>query len=173
MMPPDRREGLAAFYATHHQRVKSIVASRARGADDDLVAEACAFAWMSLVRRDDVQLNDSGAAWVSTVAVRHAWLLLRRQLVEQLSGSWASRPGLGEVREPEAETGDPVARVIALEEHRERVRRFANAKPYERRKLLLKAAGFRYAEIADLSRCTYTAVNRHLTEGRQRIFAAA
>jgi DNA-directed RNA polymerase specialized sigma24 family protein len=49
------------------------------------------------------------------------------------------------------------------------VERFAQLTAAERRALLLKAGGYSYHEIAALTASTYTAVNRRLTEGRNRL----
>jgi DNA-directed RNA polymerase specialized sigma24 family protein len=168
-----RSDALAAFYASHHHAVMGAVRSRVHALSDAIVEDACAFAWLSLVRRDDVSLGRHGLNWLITVAVRDAWARGRRQLAERPSGALSCEPAAGECGEPPAAWGEPLERVIAIEAHDERLRRFRDAKPLERRELFLHAAGFRYAELAEATGSTYTAVNRRLTEGRRRLRAAA
>ena len=164
-----RGRELEAFYLAHHRRVANAVARCAPRPDAHLVADACAYAWLALVRRHDVSLNAAGANWVITVATRQAWRLARLSRRERPVGPFSSDPDGGEMPEPAGLSSDPLDRVIAAEEHAARLDRFARAKPRERRELLLKAAGYRYAEIAEITGSTYTAVNRRLTEGRRRI----
>lgn len=45
-------------------------------------------------------------------------------------------------------------------------RAVSSLKPVERQALALKALGYAYTEIGELTEATYTAVNRRLTEGR-------
>jgi RNA polymerase sigma factor (sigma-70 family) len=63
----------------------------------------------------------------------------------------------------------PAERYERLERARERARRLARLKPQERRALCLKAEGYSYAEICELTGWTYTKVNRCLAEGRARL----
>jgi DNA-directed RNA polymerase specialized sigma24 family protein len=166
-----RGRELEAFYAAHHRFVARVVPRHVSGWDEELIADACAYAWLMLVRRGDIGLDARGVQWVITVAVRQAWALERRNRQELPCGTLGSDADPGELGEPAGLDHDPLDRVIALEEHAARCARFAYAKPRERRELLLKAAGYRYREIAALTGSTYTAVNRRLTEGRRRALA--
>ena len=71
--------------------------------------------------------------------------------------------------EPPAEIADPAHRVVAREQHAQRVNDFARLKPREREALYLKALGHSYQEIAALTNASYTAVNRRINEGRARL----
>ena len=57
-------------------------------------------------------------------------------------------------------------RIIDRERHYTRVRLLAELKPAERQALALKALGYSYKEISELTGASYTAVNRRLGEGR-------
>ena len=54
-------------------------------------------------------------------------------------------------------------------ECRDRMRLLAELKPDERRALLLRACGYSYLEIRELTGWTHTKVNRCLAEGRARL----
>jgi DNA-directed RNA polymerase specialized sigma24 family protein len=164
-----RRESLAGFYSTHHRNVEAVVRYRARSADDAIVADACATAWLKLVRRTDIHLDHRGAAWLKLIATREPWQLMDRG-EELLAGVFLTDPDHpDEIADPVTLEGDPVANAINHETQRERVELFAGLKPRERRDLLLLAGGFKYAEVAHLTGSTYTAVNRRITEGRARL----
>jgi DNA-directed RNA polymerase specialized sigma24 family protein len=64
-----------------------------------------------------------------------------------------------------AQDGDPEAAF----ETRERLALIARLRPNQRLAVTLRAAGFGYQEIADLTGKTYTWTNRHVTEGRARL----
>jgi DNA-directed RNA polymerase specialized sigma24 family protein len=165
---PARRRALEAFYAAHHRRLTRAVFSRARGIGDDAIDDACAHAWLMLVRRADVTLDARGLHWLVTVAVYEAWRLGGAREVPV--GAFLPDPdNTHERAEPAGPWSDPLERVLALELQCERVAAFATLKPRERRELFLKAACYRYHEIMALTGTTYTAVNRYLTEGRARL----
>jgi DNA-directed RNA polymerase specialized sigma24 family protein len=164
-----RREALGAFYAEHHRELAGRVQRRARGAGAAAVADACAYAWLQLARRADVRLDRGGLAWLALVASQEAW---------RLSAPGRERPaGLflaeidheRELPEPAGPAADPLERVIEREHHHARVDRFAHLAAVERRALLLQAGGYSYHEIAAMTASSYTAVNRRLTEGRNRL----
>ena len=115
--------------------------------------------------------GDALVRWMQTVTKREA-LAVRRQR-ERLLGS-GPPPGLDEDDERDpldsiASDGpgpnDRVAR-------RERVARSGEAlhalKPQEVRALTLKAQGYSYAEIGEITGWTYTKINRCMAEGRKR-----
>jgi DNA-directed RNA polymerase specialized sigma24 family protein len=165
----ERREALAAFFDAHQRRLERAVYSQTRIADTEIVIEACALAWLRLVRRTDVTLDKRGFHWLATIAIheaRHA----RCARPEIPSGTFAADcdderersdpPGLG---------SEPIDLVIAAEVHRERIARFARLKPRERRDLLLSAGGYSYQEIATATASSYTAVDRRIKEGRAQL----
>jgi DNA-directed RNA polymerase specialized sigma24 family protein len=58
---------------------------------------------------------------------------------------------------------------VAVLEHAADLHALKTLKLPERQGLFLKALGYRYHEIAQLTGSTCTAVNRRLTEGRRRL----
>jgi len=165
-----RREALAHFYARRHRSLYRAVRRNTGGVDDDVIHEACATAWLALVRRTDVSLDGHGYTWLlvtATYEARRAYRACRDiQLVDPTAGIAAQ---IDELRDPFAHDHDPLERALDAELHTTRRERFATLKPREQRDLLLKAAGYRYREIAALTSSTHTAINRRLTKGRARL----
>jgi len=165
----DRQVALTAFYAAHHRRLPARVHAHARKAGPAGVEDACAYAWMTLVRRTDIGLDHHGYAWLVTVAVREAWRLADSSR-EQPAGPFlphVDHPD--ELPEPAGPSGDPLDHAIAAELHRARVAAFSCLEERERRELLLHAGGYSYHEVAALTDTTYTAVNHRLVNGRSRL----
>ena len=113
--------------------------------------------------------GDSLVRWMQVVTKREA-LAVRRQRERMLS---APRPGPGEEdRDPldsiASDRPDPTDRAAS----RERVARSGEAlralKPQEVRALTLKAEGYSYSEIGEITGWTYTKINRCMAEGRKR-----
>ncbi len=168
---PDRREEIAAFFATYANHVHSCVARRARTAHD-VVDDACATAWTKLLRRPDIALNARGRAWLITVAVHEAWQLQERRAQEMPVGPLDRRSISDDDAAPEpvdAVRVDVETRVVDRAQHEEDIAAFLTLKPRERQALYLQAVGYRYAEICELTGFTYTAVNRCITEGRRAL----
>jgi RNA polymerase sigma factor (sigma-70 family) len=99
--------------------------------------------------------------WLKTV-VKHEAFALRRQRERHSpvtdDGHLSDRPT------PPAITHDQAERLETLSQGAEAL---ARLKPHEIRALVLKAEGYSYREICELTGWSYTKVNRLLTEGRQ------
>ena len=99
--------------------------------------------------------------WLKTV-VKHEAFALRRQRDRHSpvtdDGHLSDRPT------PSAITHDQAERLEKLSQGAEALRRL---KPHEIRALVLKAEGYSYREICELTGWSYTKVNRLLTEGRR------
>jgi RNA polymerase sigma factor (sigma-70 family) len=99
--------------------------------------------------------------WLKTV-VKHEAFALRRQRERHSpvtdDGHLSDRPT------PPAITHDQAERLEQLSQGAEAL---ARLKPHEIRALVLKAEGYSYREICELTGWSYTKVNRLLTEGRQ------
>ena len=99
--------------------------------------------------------------WLKTV-VKHEAFALRRQRDRHSpvtdDGHLSDRPT------PSAITHDQAERLETLSQGAEALRRL---KPHEIRALVLKAEGYSYREICELTGWSYTKVNRLLTEGRR------
>jgi RNA polymerase sigma factor (sigma-70 family) len=113
--------------------------------------------------------GDSLVRWMQTVTKREA-MAVRRQRERLLS---APRPPAGEEdRDPldaiASELAEPAERAAS----RERVARSGEAlrslKPQELRALTLKAQGYTYTEIGEITGWSHTKINRCMAEGRKR-----
>jgi RNA polymerase sigma factor (sigma-70 family) len=99
------------------------------------------------------------AGWMHVVTRREA-LAVRRER-ERLLGA--------ELGELHARAPCPAERAERREDSRRRVRLLLRLKPDQRRALVLKAQGYSYREMCELTGWTYTKVNRCLAEGRARL----
>jgi RNA polymerase sigma factor (sigma-70 family) len=113
--------------------------------------------------------GDALVRWMQTVT-KHEALAVRRQR-ERLLGS-PRPPSEDDDRDPlefiASESPGPTDRLA----RRERVTRSGEAlralKPQEVRALTLKAQGYSYAEIGEITGWSYTKINRCMAEGRKR-----
>jgi RNA polymerase sigma factor (sigma-70 family) len=109
---------------------------------------------------------DQLVAWMQVVTRREA-LRVRRERARLLDRAGPGPDEPDPIAELPSAAPGPAERV----ERRERVAIGAAAlaalKPQERRALALKASGYSYAEIMELTGWTYTKVNRCMAEGRK------
>lgn len=101
--------------------------------------------------------------WLKTV-VKHEAFALRRQ--RDRHSPVTDDGELGDRGTAAAATHDQAERMERLHQGAEALRRL---KPQEMRALLLKAEGYSYAEIGEITGWSYTKVNRCLTEGRRAL----
>jgi RNA polymerase sigma factor (sigma-70 family) len=101
--------------------------------------------------------------WLKTV-VKHEAFALRRQ--RERHSPVTDDGELGERGTPPAATHDQAERYERLNQGAEALRQL---KPQEVRALVLRAEGYSYAEICEVTGWSYTKVNRCLTEGRQAL----
>jgi RNA polymerase sigma factor (sigma-70 family) len=115
--------------------------------------------------------GDALVRWMQTVTKREA-LAVRRQRERLLGSPRSSKSDEGDDRDPleliASESPGPNDRAA----RRERVVRSGEAlnalKPQEVRALTLKAQGYSYAEIGEITGWSYTKINRCIAEGRKR-----
>ena len=115
--------------------------------------------------------GDSLVRWMQTVTKREA-LAVRRQRERLLGSPRQSTNDVDADRDPldfiASESPGPNDRLA----RRERVMRSGEAlralKPQEVRALTLKAQGYSYAEIGEITGWSYTKINRCMAEGRKR-----
>ena len=103
--PADRTRQISDFYAAHAHRLRALVASKT-GAPTEAVADACQSAWLTLLRRPDINLDARGLGWLTVVAVHevhHQWRDRTRNLPMGALSLGTGDPG--ELGEPAA-TGD-------------------------------------------------------------------
>ena len=101
--------------------------------------------------------------WLKTV-VKHEAFALRRH--RERHAPVTDDGELGDRGSPAAATHDQAER---YEDLRQGAEALGQLKPQEIRALLLRAEGYSYAEICEITGWTYTKVNRCLTEGRQAL----
>jgi hypothetical protein len=53
----ERHRALAAFFSAHQRQLERAVFGQARNLDPGVIHDACAIAWLALVRRPDVTLD--------------------------------------------------------------------------------------------------------------------
>ena len=99
--------------------------------------------------------------WLRTVVKHEAWALRRQRL------RGAPVTDDGEVPEGSSEAALTHEQAERLERLRLGAEAMKQLKPQEIRALLLKAEGYSYKQIQDITGWTYTKVNRCLTEGRK------
>ncbi len=117
-----------------------------------------------LITKAPTTAEDELVPWLKTV-VKHEAFSMRRQRERA-----APVTDDGELRDPPEPAGTPHERSERYERLRQGAEALGRLKPQEVRALLLKAEGYSYREISDITGWTYTKVNRCLTEGR-RAFA--
>jgi RNA polymerase sigma factor (sigma-70 family) len=105
--------------------------------------------------------EDELVPWLKTV-VKHEAFALRRQ--RERHSPVTDDGHLGERPTPAAITTDQAERFEQLSQGAEAL---GDLKPQEIRALVLRAEGYTYREICDITGWTYTKVNRCLTEGRR------
>jgi RNA polymerase sigma factor (sigma-70 family) len=101
--------------------------------------------------------------WLKTV-VKHEAFALRRQ--RERHSPVTDDGDLGDRGTSAAATHEQAERMERLHQGAEALGRL---KPQEMRALLLKAEGYSYAEIGEITGWSYTKVNRALTEGRKAL----
>jgi RNA polymerase sigma factor (sigma-70 family) len=116
-----------------------------------------------LLTRAPSASEDELVPWLKTV-VKHEAFALRRQ--HKRDSPLTDDGHLGDRPTPPAVTHDQAERYERLRQAAEALRQL---KPQEIRALQLRAEGYSYREICQITSWTYTKVNRCLTEGRRSL----
>ncbi len=158
---PQSAPDLAGLFTTHASHLRHTV-RRVIGAPDEVVEDACQFAWSALIGLGGPRRADATLSWLVTTAVREAAKLLEREsrelpLDEQIQ-TVIEAPGSGPHE---------------LLEARERIAALAALPERQQRLVWLHAVGLTYAEMANHERCTRRAVERHLLRAKGAIRAIA
>jgi DNA-directed RNA polymerase specialized sigma24 family protein len=171
---PQRQDAIGAFFAANADRLHTAVRASAR-APEPVIEDACQTAWAILLRRPDIELTERGLAWLSTVATREAWRLTSSARETPSGSLQTTTPGddseLPEPAGPHARSAEEHA--LARIEHRERVEALKALKARERQALCLHGLGHTYAEVAELTGSTYTAVISGRPRQRRRVAGRA
>jgi RNA polymerase sigma factor (sigma-70 family) len=148
-----------ALIARHGAQI--LATARRYSASLDDAEDAYQRALEILLTKAPTTSEDELVPWLKTV-VKHEAFAIRRQRERHTPTTEDGE--LGERPTGEAATHDQAERYERLRLGAEAMRRL---KPQEIRCLLLKAEGYSYKEICQITGWTYTKVNRCLTEGRR------
>jgi RNA polymerase sigma factor (sigma-70 family) len=166
-IPSERSDESALFL--EHQRFLLRVTARRFGGSQDLAEDACAFAWLQLLRYQPDR--EAVVGWLRVVARNEGYRLLRisrREPFLEDRPHQRSDPASGEPLDWQELLPAPGDTELAVEA-RELLRCLAGLRWHQRTVLTLQLAGYSYKEIAQRLGRTYTWVNRHLTEGRAEL----
>ena len=154
-------EAALELLARHGSRILAIARRYAATPED--AEDAYQRAFEILLTKAPTTREEELVPWLKTV-VKHEAFALRRQ--RDRHSPVTDDGELGDRGTPAGATHDQAERMERLHQGAEALRRL---KPQEMRALLLKAEGYSYAEIAEMTGWSYTKVNRCLTEGRQAL----
>jgi RNA polymerase sigma factor (sigma-70 family) len=159
---PARRDvDPAALALLERHGVQILAVARRYAATPEDAEDAYQRAFEILLTKAPTTTEDELVPWLKTV-VKHEAFALRRQ--RDRHSPVTDDGELGDRPTPPAITHDQAERYERLRQGAEALRQL---KPQEIRALRLRAEGYSYREICDLTGWTYTKVNRCLTEGRQ------
>lgn len=166
-IPPGRGDEAALFL--EHQRFLLRVTARRFGGSQELAEDACAFAWLQLLRCQPDR--EAVVGWLRVVARNEGLRLLRISRREPFLEDRRCRrsdPASGEPLDWQELLPAPADTELAAEA-RTLLVALAGLRWHQRTVLTLQLAGYSYKEIAERLGKTYTWVNRHLTEGRAEL----
>jgi RNA polymerase sigma factor (sigma-70 family) len=168
MLQRDRRPQRAAvdevaleLLARHGPQI--LATARRYAATPEDAEDAYQRAFEILLTKAPTTREEELVPWLKTV-VKHEAFALRRQ--RDRHSPVTDDGELGDRGTAAAATHDQAERMERLHQGAEALRRL---KPQEMRALLLKAEGYSYAEIGEITGWSYTKVNRCLTEGRRAL----
>lgn len=168
---PPLRGDESELYRRHHRTLLRLT-RRNVAAPEELIEDACQFAWLALCRNQPERQNVVG--WLVVVARHEAFRLARDYTRTRPASCVVNVDEHGRLSEFDPDQIEaPERDVLSGIAAREAFEALAELKPAQRTTLALRAAGFSYKEIQRL--CgdrTYTWVNRHITEGRAALRAS-
>jgi RNA polymerase sigma factor (sigma-70 family) len=168
-MNPPLRGDEAELFRRHGDWLVRVTRLRLQ-CSQELAEEAAAHAWVQLCRTQP-ERTEKLPGWLRVVALEGYNLLrkaAREPLFEDACKQERGSAGGGQPV-PLEEIAEATVDVELAVEAREALRALAGLRWRRRRVLALKAAGYKYEEIADMLGVTYTNVNRHMTEGRAEL----
>jgi RNA polymerase sigma factor (sigma-70 family) len=151
----------AALALLERHGAQILATARRYAATPEDAEDAYQRAFEILLKKAPTTREDELVPWLKTV-VKHEAFALRRQ--RDRHSPVTDDGHLGDRPTPPAITHDRAEQYERLRQGAEALRQL---KPQEIRALRLKAEGYSYREIRELTGWTYTKVNRCLTEGRQ------
>lgn len=161
---PSRTEAIEALYAAKSTELHHAV-RRAVNIPEDLVEDACSYAWCQLIANERIAAETTSFGWLYVVALRQGYVL---------SGRLRREPAVGLPTELPQQTLATPDSWRAVERHLElETRRVLLAQIPERKRqlVLLHAAGFSYQEIARMTGDTLRTVERQLLRAKRALRA--
>jgi DNA-directed RNA polymerase specialized sigma24 family protein len=158
---PQLRGDEAQLFAVHHAALLRAV-RRAVRAPAAVIEDACASAWMILLRRQP----DRGPTlfgWLRTVAIHEAYRLAAHQGTTSLERLGRAHGDGWHALVPDVRSLEQTIQARRL------LAQLATLPEAQRKTLALLVAGYRYREIQRLRDATYTNVNKQLVRARRRL----
>jgi RNA polymerase sigma factor (sigma-70 family) len=143
----------ADLFRTHEVALRAAVRSRIYGSDA-LVEDACAFAWLQLMRHQPDR-GPTVFAWLRTVAVREAYRLYRKEIHHDIT-NLAPDQEPADTLDVQLSTRSALRALTTMSDHRQRI-------------FVMHLSGLSYTEIAAHLGITFTNVNRHITRSRSHL----
>lgn len=154
----DRIDDVGELYRAHSRQLQRIVRGGVH-APDDVIEDACQFAWSRLLRHRDRVRRETVLSWLTTTAVHEALKLVGRALREESLEAMTDWAG-----ELYSASGNRAPHSLA--EDRERLGSLTSLPQPQQRLLWLFGLGLSYEEIARRQGCTARAVERRLYRAR-------
>jgi DNA-directed RNA polymerase specialized sigma24 family protein len=157
----DRLTEITAMYAQHDAELHRIVHRRG-SQNPDVVDDACQHAWTQLVAAEHIDLSPPrwrALAWLTTTAVRRAWLL-NRTARRTVATDTDTIEALHDHDRPAAGVDELAAQHLRLElveQIPERPRRF----------LLRLALGYSYDEIATAEGASHRTTSKQIARAKR------
>lgn len=161
MRPTPRSDAVGAFYAENAADLHRAI-RRAISGPDALIEDACAYAWMQLLRYGQVTFDEEGFRWLYVVAIREAYRLSDRGRREVAAGAPTELPLSVAARSAGGEAED-------RERFRDGVALLGGLRGRQARMVFLHASGFNYEEIAAITGDTPRTVERQLLRGKRAL----
>jgi RNA polymerase sigma factor (sigma-70 family) len=152
---------VSELYAALSGRLEQIVRLDVR-ASDQVIEDACQFAWSRLVFHADRVRREAALSWLATTAIHEAFKLVRRDRRECSLDDELEHGGGSELR-------SSIPPPDELLEQRERLALVRSLPERQQRMLWLHALGLSYSEIARYSGCTPRTVERQLLRAKRAV----
>lgn len=161
---PSRTEAIEVLYASKSTELHHAV-RRAVHLPEDLVEDACSYAWCQLIANERIAAETTSFGWLYVVAIRQGYVLSGRLRREPAAGLPSDLPQRALAT---SDIWSAVERHLELEASRVLLAQIPERK---RQLVLLHAAGFSYEEIARMTGDTLRTVERQLLRAKRALHA--
>lgn len=160
-----RADQIGALFQQRADVLRATVARHVHSTDD-VIDEACAFAWVQLLTHPNIDLTDPVRVfwWLYRTAQRQAWHLHERAQ-RVLPGG---HPVPGE-RDAFTRRPDHSVDLVQQIEDRETLRALHGLRPAVRDTAVLKACGYSYDEIRAIHDISGTTITKRVRRARQLV----